>query len=194
MAIATPMAMAMATATTLTTRLTAARDLSAAGQVGKRQVETKNNLRKPYNVLAKIDLARWATAGGQCGAISSALTARLQPHSNHNWNWTLCFSISLSIPLYLSLLFSYLRRLICFAVPFWMVSIRSLFGCCCCRIAICHWPFTIYHFPLTIWHLCLLLAASAHPKLISNTAAVTFDTLPNGFARSADRFPLHEEL
>lgn len=111
-----------------------------------------------------------------------------QPHSNHNWNWTLCFSISLF--LYLSLSFSNLRRLICFAVLFWMVSSRSLFGCC--WIAICHWPFTIFHFPLTIWHLCLLLAAAAHPKLISNTAAVTFDTLNNGFVRSTNRFLLPE--
>lgn len=39
--------------------------------------------------------------------------------------------------------------------------------------------FTSYHLPFGI--LCLLLAAVAHLKLISNTAAVTFDTFRNGF-------------
>lgn len=42
---------------------------------------------KPYNVLAEIDLARWASSSSsrwplqRSGAISSALTARLQPHT-----------------------------------------------------------------------------------------------------------------
>lgn len=71
-----------------------------------------------------------------------------------------------------------------------MVSIRSLFGHC-------NLPLTIYHLPFSIDHLAFVFtvrgaaaAAAAHLELISNTAAVTFDTLCNGFVRSGDGFSI----
>jgi len=142
---------------------------------GKRQVETENNLRKPYDdvqVLVsgfiagqffEIDLAwlgglvawwasRWPAVLAICDSkcidchISSSSITVITIGIGLSFSETV--SLTLYLPLSLSFAHSSLllppRRLICFAVPFWMVSVL--------HSEAAELQFTIYHLSFTIWH------------------------------------------